>query len=261
MKTFFYFIILIGLGLLTACHTPSEPTLKVAATSVPHAEILEHLKPDLQSHGIHLDIVVVEDFNTPNRALNDREVDANFFQHLPFLTMQNQELGYSLESLVAVHLEPMGLYSKKVQHVTDIKTGASVAIPSDPTNQARALNLLEKCHLITLNRHDSQTSLLNISANPYSLHLIELDSPLLSRTLEDVELAAISTNFALQAGLSPKRDALAQEDAHSLFVNIVAIRAGESQRPDLLLLKQLLSSEKTRHFIEVHYQGVILPAF
>lgn len=256
----YYFVFFICL-FLAGCQKSSQPALTVAATAIPHAEILEFVKPDLKEKGIDLHILVVEDFNTPNRALEDREIDANFFQHLPFLEMQNEELGYQLEELVGIHLEPMALYSKKLTSLQDLKPGSVVAIPNDPTNQARALCLCEDLGLIKLKRHDAKASLLDITENPYQLKWMDLDSALLSRALDDVFLAAITTNFALQAGLLPKQDALAIENGQFLFVNYVVIRSGESQREDLQALKAALTSSKVKDFIQERYQGAISPTF
>jgi D-methionine transport system substrate-binding protein len=264
MKRFFYsslFILASLLLLLTSCGGSSKPTLKVAATSVPHAELLEYIKPHLQEQNIELEVLVIDDFNTPNRALADGEVDANFFQHYPFLEAQQTDFGYELEKLVAVHLEPMALYSKKILSLKDIKDQGTIAIPSDPSNQARALALCEQAGLITLKTKGSKTSVLDIASNPHQLKFIEMDSPLLSRSLDDVDVAAISTNFALLAGLSPKNDILAIENGQSNFVNIVVIRQGESQRPEIQALKAALTTEQVRQYIDKQYQGAVLPAF
>lgn len=264
LKTFFYsFLTSLLLCLcITSCQKEGSPkTLKVAATSVPHAEILEFIKPDLKKEGIDLEIIVMEDYNTPNRALADKEVDANFFQHPLFLEMQKKDFGYDLEILGSVHLEPMGLYSNKIKDIHALEEGSKIAIPSDPSNEARALALLENTGLLKLKRHDVNTSVLDISENPKHLQLVEIDSPLLARSLEDVDLAAITTNFALQGGLSPKADALAIEDAQSNFVNIVVIRPGEGERPDLQALIKILQSGKVRAFIEHKYKGAVIPAF
>jgi D-methionine transport system substrate-binding protein len=247
---------------LIGCHrSDSGKTLKIAATSVPHAEILEEVKPDLKKEGIDLQIIVVEDYNTPNRALADHEVDANFFQHPAFLEQQIKDFGYSLEVLGAVHLEPMGLYSHKIHSLEELKEGSKAAVPSDPSNQARSLELMEKNGLIKLRRHDATTSVLDVSENPLRLKFVEIDSPLLARSLEDVDVAAITTNFALQGGLTPKKDALALEDAHSDYVNVIVVREGDSQRADLQLLLQALQSSKVRQYIEKHYKGAVVPAF
>lgn len=263
MKQIFYplFFLLGILLLLTGCSGTSKPTLKVAATSVPHGELLEYIKPHLQEQNISLDIIIVDDFNTPNRALADHEVDANFFQHLPFLEAQKTDFGYVLETLGAIHIEPMGIYSKKHASLTDLKEKATVAIPSDPSNQARALALCEQAGLITLKNREAKTSLLDIEDNPYHLSFIEMDSPLLSRALDDVDVAIITTNFALLARLSPQNDALAIENAQSRFVNLLVIREGDGKRTDLQALKTALTSDLTRQFIRDHYQGAILPAY
>lgn len=248
--------------LLNGCDRNASPnTLKVAATSVPHAEILEKIKPDLKQQGIDLQIVVVDDFNTPNRALADKEVDANFFQHPAFLEQQTKDFGYSLEVLGAVHLEPMGIYSRRVKSLKELKENSVIAIPSDPSNEARALELIEKSGLISLNKHHSLPSVLDITNNPHRLKFVEIDPPLLARALEDVDAAAITTNFALQSGLVPQKDALALEDAHSDFVNVLVIRKGDSTRADLQALLQALRSENVRSFLETQYKGAIIPAF
>lgn len=251
----------LAICVLGCSKNPSKHTLKVAATAVPHAEILEHIKPLLEKEGVDLEIIVVEDYNTPNRALADKDVDANFFQHDPFLESQKKEFGYKIHSFAKVHLEPMALYSYKINSLDSLKEGDIVAIPNDPTNEARALELLESVGLIKLNRHDTQTSLLNITENPKKLKFLEIDSPLLTRALEDVSLAAITTNFALQAGLSPEKSSLAIESGKSLFVNVLVIRDGEDDREDLKKLKQAINSDDVKEFIESKYKGAVIPAF
>jgi D-methionine transport system substrate-binding protein len=239
----------------------TSPILRVAATSIPHAEILEFVKSDLEAQNIQLDVMIVEDYNTPNRALTDKEVDANFFQHLPFLEMQMADFGYLLEPLMSVHIEPMALYSKRVKRSQDLKLGALIAIPSDPSNQARALCLLESQGLIGLRRADGKTTLFDVVENPLQLRWIEIDSPLLARTLDDVEAAAITTNFALQADLDPLNDALLMEDQQSPFKNIVVIRKGDADRKEIQALKHALGSEKVKLFLENRYKGAVVPAF
>jgi len=229
---------------------------------MPHAEILEYIKPNLKKKNhIDLEILIIDDFNTPNRALNDGEVDANFFQHLPFLEAQQLDFGYRFENLVGVHLEPMALYSKKIHSLKQLQEGATIALPSDPSNQARALALCEQVGLLTLRIKGAKASLLEIDDNPLHLRFVEMDSPLLGRSLDDVDAAAITTNFALLSQLSPKKDALAIENGQSRFVNLVAIREGESQRPALQALKEALTTEEVREFIEKKYQGAIVPTF
>jgi len=247
--------------ILSGCGGPTKPSLKVAATSVPHAELLEQIEPELRSKGINLEILVIDDFNMPNRAVADGEADANFFQHLPFLENQIENFGYPLEPLVAVHLEPMALYSKKHQAVKEIPDKGTIAIPSDPSNQARALALLKQTGLISLDEAKSMPSLLDIGSNPKNLRFIEMDSPLLSRSLDDVDAAAITTNFALLGGLSPQKDALAVEQGKSRFANIVVIRQGDKNRPEIQALKTALTSDQVRQFIEKKYHGAVIPSF
>jgi D-methionine transport system substrate-binding protein len=247
---------------LTGCENSSSSShIKVAATSVPHAEILELVKKKLAEKGIDLTIVVIDDYNIPNRALADKEVDANFFQHEPFLEAQIKDFKYPLEVLVPVHIEPMGLYSHKIKSLKDLKDGAKVAIPSDITNQARALLLLQKQGLIKLNRQDTMASVFNFVENPKHLTFEEIDSALLTRTLEDVDLAAITTNFALQAGLNPIKDALAIEDKNSPFANVIVIRKGDADRPAIQAFKKAAVSNDVRVFIIEHYKGAVIPAF
>jgi D-methionine transport system substrate-binding protein len=238
-----------------------EETFKVAASPVPHAEILEQVRDDLFNQGINLEIILVEDYQSPNRLLADREVDANYFQHRPFLEDQVQQYRYPIESFASIHLEPMGLYSARFKSLSDLPHGALIAVPSDLTNQARALRLLEKNGLIVMSTHDSKTSILNVRSNPKDVRIIDADSSILAKMLNDVDLAAITTNVALQAYLSPTEDALILEDKESPFVNVIAIRRGESNRKELQALKKALQSEKTRAFIQSRYQGAVLPGF
>lgn len=248
--------------LLFACGKSHVGThLKIAATSTPQAEILEYIKPKLLKDGVDLDIIIVDDYNIPNRALADKEVDANFFQHEPFLKLQMKEFGYPLEEFAKVEIEPMGLYSLKIHHLEDLKEGAKVAIPQDPTNQARALMLLEKAGLLKLKKDSIDATVFDVLSNPKKLDLIEVDASLIPRSLNDVNLAAINTNFALQAGLNPKSDALLLEGESSLFVNILVIRKGDEGREDLQLLKKELQSPDVKEFIKEYYYGAVIPAF
>lgn len=255
---------LLPLLLLGGCQKQTQLQLhpvKVAATSVPHAEILEAIKSDLREKNIDLIIVVVEDYNIANRALQDGEIDANFFQHEPFLNSQMEDFGYELENFAAIHIEPMGLYSKKIKSLQELKPQSTLAIPSDPTNQARALCLLEHHHLIKLKQCDIKATKLDIIDNPYHLKFLEVDSPLLARALDDVDLAMITANFALQADLSPESDALIKEDADSRFTNILVIRKGEGTREDLKMLKEALTSNRIKLFIKDTYDEALSPAF
>ena len=253
---------LIGILSLLGCHS-NEKVLKVAATPVPHADLLEIVKSDLETQGVHLKIVEVDDYNLPNRLLFEKQVDANFFQHQPFLDEQNLRFGYNLKSLVAVHIEPLGLYSRKIKALDELKEGALVALPSDPTNEARALILLSEVGLVKLksDRNCNLFTIYDVEENPKHLRFIEVDAAFLPRALADVDLAVIPANFALQANLNPAQDALALENADSPYANIVVIREEDTEKEELQKLKQALNSDKLRRHIEEKYKNALLPAF
>lgn len=262
LKKFSSLLCALLISLLPGCGQKSKNGLKVAATPVPHAQMLEFVKPDLQAQGIDLIIVVTDDYNIPNRALADKEVDANFFQHIPYMEEQIAQFHYPIESIAAIEIEPMGLYSKKIKSLADLKDKATIALPNDPSNEARALLLLQKEGLIKLSTTDIlQTTVRSISENPKQLQFIEVDAAMTPRSLDDVDVAVINTNYALQANLSPSKDALALENKDSPYANIIAIRTGDENRADIQALKAAMTSEKMRAFILEKYKGAILPAF
>jgi D-methionine transport system substrate-binding protein len=253
---------LLSLLFCLGCSQNKENSLKVAASSVPHAEILESTREELKNQGINLDVVEVDDYNIPNRALAHGEVDANFFQHTPFLEEQIKQFSYPIENIAAIEIEPMGIYSHKVDALSKLPEGAKIALPNDPSNEARALLLLQHEGLIELDRQNNlHATILNIKKNPKRLTFLEVDAAMLPRTLEDVDAAVINTNYALAAGLNPLRDALALENEHSPYANILVVRKGDETRPEIQALKKALTSEKTKRFILDHYQGAVLPAF
>ncbi len=250
------------LTLICGCSKKSENGLKVAATPVPHAEMLEFVKPDLKAQGIDLIIIVTDDYNMPNRALANKDVDANFFQHIPFMQLQIKEFHYPIQSIGKIEIEPMGIYSKKITSLSALKEGSTIAIPNDPSNEARALLLLQQQGIIKLNTSDKlQATVLNISQNPKRIKFIEVDAAMLPRSLRDVDAAVINTNYALEAGLSPQKDALALENKDSPYANIIAVRNGDEDRPDIRALKAAMTSDKMRAFILQKYKGAVLPAF
>lgn len=251
-----------ALFVLAGCSSQPKNELRIAATAIPHVQMLEFVKPDLKAQGINMVIMVTNDYNMPNRSLADHEIDANFFQHIPFLEEQIKQFHYPIESLAKIEIEPMGIYSKKIRSLTDLKDSATIAIPNDPTNEARALFLLQKQGLIQLdNSSNQQATILNITSNPKHIKFIEVDAAMLPRSLEDVDAAAINTNYALEAKLSPIRDALALEGKDSPYVNVIAIRIREENRPDIQALKTIMTSDKMREFIDEKYKGAVLPAF
>jgi D-methionine transport system substrate-binding protein len=254
--------ILCFLILLFGCASVPKKGLKVAATAVPHAELLEFVKPDLKAQGIDLIIIVADDYNLPNRALAEKEVDANFFQHLPFMEEQVRQFHYKIERLAKVELEPMGIYSKRIGSLSDLKDKATIAIPNDPTNEARALLLLQAHGIIELDdANNLQATVMNIRKNPKEIKFLEVDAAIVPRALDDVDAAVINSNFAMQASLSPLRDALVLEGKDSPYANIIAVRIGDETRPDIQALKAAMTSEKMREFILQKYKGAIFPAF
>jgi D-methionine transport system substrate-binding protein len=260
----FLSILLSGLLIILQSCQPSSTKkgLKVAATPVPHAQMLEYIKPDLKAQGIDLVIITTDDYNMPNRALAHKEVDANFFQHIPFMEFQIKEFHYPIQSFGKIEIEPMGVYSKKIKSLAELPNGAKIAIPNDPSNEGRALLLLQQHGMIKLDQSNHLLATpLNIAANPKNLHFIEVDAAILPRSLQDVEAAVINTNYALEAGLSPLKDALVLEDKHSPYANIIAIRDGDEGRADLIALRKAMTSEKMREFILQKYKGAVLPAF
>lgn len=238
-------------------------TLKVGATSVPHAEVLEQVKADLEKEGIKLEIVEYSDYVQPNLNLNDKELDANYFQHLPYLedfTKQHPEV--KLANAGGIHIEPMGVYSKKVKKLEELKDGATVSIPNDPTNGGRALLLLAKAGVIKLKDNVGVTATVqDITANPKNIKFQELEPAQVPRTLDDVDAAVINSNFAMQVQLNPVKDNIFIEDATSPYVNIVAVRVGDENRPEIQALMKALKSEKIKKFIQEKYNGAVVATF
>ncbi len=235
-------------------------TLKVAATPVPQAQMLHFVKSELEKEGIKLKVIEVDDYNIPNRALAEKEVAANFFQHIPFMDEQIKNFGYKIQCYARIELEPMAIYSDKIASLKDLKKGATIAIPNDPTNEFRALSILQKQGLIEMRPHAKLTATVaDIQSNPLDLKFREIDAALLTRALPDVDAAAIPTNFALQLGLNPSKDSLAMESVDSPYANIIAIRIGDADDPRLEVLKKVMLSDNMRTFIEDTYKGAIIP--
>ena len=246
----------------SAAASSEQTVLKVGATAVPHAEILEQVKPILAKEGIDLQIVEFNDYVQPNLALNDGELDANYFQHQPYLDEFTAEHDVKLVSAGGIHIEPMGVYSKKVKSLDDLADGASIAIPNDPTNGGRALLLLAKAGVITLkDNNDIKATVQDITANPKNIKFQEVEAAQLPRVLDDVDAAVINTNYAMQADLVPSKDALVIEDSTSPYVNIVAVREGDQDKPAIKKLIEALKSDTVKQFIEEKYKGAVVPAF
>ncbi|WP_298706458.1 MetQ/NlpA family ABC transporter substrate-binding protein [uncultured Veillonella sp.] len=261
-------LLLAGCGSDTGTNAGSgqkEVTLKVGASPVPHGEILESVKDQLAKEGVKLEIIEFNDYVQPNIALNDKELDANFFQHIPYMNKFTQEHKMDLASVGPVEIEPMGLYSTKTKDKdlkNSIPDGAKIAIPNDPTNTGRALLLLEHAGLITLkDPNNIYSTKEDIATNPKNLDIVEVEAAQTPRTLPDVFAAVINANYALSADLNPLRDALAIDDIKSPYANIITVRKGDENRPEIQKLIKALQSPETKKFIEDKYQGAIIPAF
>lgn len=235
--------------------------IKVGATPVPHAEILEFIKPMMKEQGFDLKIQVFSDYVIPNKATEDGEIDANFFQHEPYLDEFNKNRGTHLLKTVSVHIEPMGIYSKKVKSLDNLKNGASVSIPNDPSNGGRALEVLQDAGLIKLGSNNSIKTVLDISENFKNLKITALEAPQLPRTIDDFDISVINTNYALPAGFNPLNDALAIESKDSPYANILVVKAGNENKTKIEVLNRVLTSKEVREFILEKYQGAILPTF
>ena len=237
-------------------------TLSVAATPVPHAELLEFVKPDLAAQGIDLDIKVFTDYVQPNLQVADKHIDANFFQHKPYLDSFNKEHGTKLVSVGMVHVEPFGAYSTKIKSIDELKDGAKVALPNDPSNGARALLLLQAQGLIKLKDPSNiLATARDVIENPKHLEFHELEAATLPRVLPDVDIALINTNYALEAGLNPTKDALFIEGSESPYANIVVTTEDRKDDPAIRKLVDALHTDKVRQYIIDHYKGAIVPAF
>ncbi|SDZ21175.1 MetQ/NlpA family ABC transporter substrate-binding protein [Thermoactinomyces sp. DSM 45892] len=238
-----------------------ESTLTVGASQVPHAEILEHIKPQLEREGVKLNVKVFQDYVLPNKAVEEGQLDANYFQHVPWLETTNKEKGYHIVKVVGVHIEPMGAYSKKWKEGSQIPNGATVTLPNDPSNLKRALQLLETKGLIKLDSPDGEKTLQSIKENPKKLQFKQLEAAMLPRTIGEVDLAVINTNYALQAKLNPIKDALFIEDKNSPYVNILATKQGNENKEVLKKLAKVLNSPEVKKFIDEKYKGAVVAAF
>ena len=233
----------------------------VGVTPFPHHDIMEVVKKLLAKDGYNLVIRDFTDYVQPNTALAEKQLFANFFQHIPYLDNMNQERGLGLEWIAKVHIEPLGLYSNKIKSLDALKEGDMIAVPNDPTNEARALRLLEASGLIKLKPGELVT-VRDIVENPKTLSFRELDAAQLPRTLDDVTASVINTNFAGEAGLNPSKDAIVIEGEDSPYANVVVIRAADVATPAAQALKRASQSPEVRKYIEEELvpRGIV-PAF
>ncbi|MBE3578074.1 MAG: MetQ/NlpA family ABC transporter substrate-binding protein [Limnochordales bacterium] len=249
-------------GLPVGAAQPQAVILRVGASPVPHAEILNFVAPALAKQGIQLKVIEFTDYVRPNLALADGELDANYFQHIPYLEDFASKRRLNITWVAKIHIEPMGVYSRKVKSLKDLPTGAQIGIPNDPTNGGRALLLLQQAGLIKLRKDAGITATpFDIIENPKRLRIVELEAAQLPRALDDLHAAVINTNFALEAGLVPTRDALFIEDANSPYANVIAVRTADKNNPAIQKLVQALQTPEVRQFILEKYKGAVVPVF
>ena len=243
-----------------------DKTITVGATPTPHAEILNAAKDTLEAEGYTLNVVEFTDYVQPNTALVDGDLDANYFQHTPYLNNFNKENGTDLVSAFDMHYEPFGIYAGKTASIEELKDGASIAIPNDGSNETRALLLLQDAGLIKLKDGIDPTSdatKLDITENPKNLDIQEIAAEQLPRSLADVDLAVINGNYALQADLNASEDSLIKEnpDYAKVYVNVVACRSGEENSDKIQALKKALQSDDVKKYVDETYKGAVVTVF
>ncbi len=245
----------------------AEPVkVVIGATPAPHAEILEALADEFLANGVEVEVVEYTDYITPNKALDEGSIDANYFQHQPYLTSYNEENGTDLVSIASVHYEPYGLYPGKTASIEELPDGARISVPNDPSNEARALQLLQDAGLITLTEGIGlEATVLDIVDNPKNIDIVEIEAAQLPRTLQDVDMAVINGNYAIEAGLSVAKDAVYAEDKDSeaaqTYANVLAVKAGSEENEALQKVAAVLTSDAAKKYMEETYDGAVVPAF
>jgi D-methionine transport system substrate-binding protein len=241
-----------------------DKVIKIGVTPKPHEEIVNIAKPLLEKEGYTVEITEFNDYVQPNTAVSEGSLDANFFQHMPYLKEQNESKGFKLVSVGAVHLEPMGLYSHKIKSLDELKDGATIAVPNDPSNEARALKLLAGKGLIKIKDGELVTPK-DITENPKNLKFSELEAAAVPRAIDDVDAAVINGNYALEAKFTPSKDALIIEDKNSEaakpYANIIVVKEGNENKEKIKALVKAMTSPEVKAFIEKEYNGSVIPVF
>jgi D-methionine transport system substrate-binding protein len=255
-------LFLLPAALAFAMSASAADKLVVGASPTPHAEILEYIKPMLAKQGVDLEVKVFTDYVQPNVQLAEKRIDANFFQHKPFMNEFNRTRGTNIVAVADVLIAPFGAYSSKVKNIADLKEGAVVAIPNDAVNGGRALQLLHQAGVIQLaDPTNNMATEKDIVGNPKKIKLKQLEAPMLPRVLGEVDLDVINTTFALEAKLNPAKDALFLEGSKSLFVNLLAARPDNKDSPAMQKLVEALHSPESKAFILERFKGSLVPAF
>lgn len=260
--------VLVSLAILSLAACAKKPaasgasdTLTVAATAIPHAEVLEFIKPKLAAEGLKIEVKVFNDYVQPNIQVAEKRMDVSYFETLPYLETFNADKGTNLVPVIGVHIEPIGAYSHRYKSVAELPQGATVAIPNDASTEDRTLRLLAKNNVVGLDTSKAGLSLKDITSNPKGLKFKELEGATLPRTLDQVDLAVINTNYALDAKLDPSKDALLIEDKDSPYVNYLVGRPDNKDDPRVQKLAKALTSPEVKAFMEQKYHGAVVPAF
>lgn len=239
-----------------------DDVLRIGASPVPHAIILEYIADELAEQGVIIEIIEFSDFALPNPALHERQIDVNYFQHRPFLDRHNADSGNNLTYITSIHIEPMGIYSENLTDLSQVPQDGRVAIPNDATNGGRALMILETAGLLGLTDGVGiRATVHDIIDNPFNLEILELEAPLVPVALGDVDIAVINTNFALGIGLNPMRDALFMENVDSPFANILATHPDDADSDAVRILAETLRTDRVRNFILERFEGAVVPVF
>ncbi len=253
---------LLAAALFAAPALAQDKPIKVGVTAGPHAEIFEVVKKVAEKDGLKIQIVEFSDYIQPNAALNAGDLDVNSYQHLPYLEAQIRDRGYKLTNIGYTVNFPMGVYSKKVKDLAALPSGARVGIPNDPTNGGRGLLVLESAGLIKLKAGAGlKATPLDIVDNPKKVRIVELDAAQLPRALDELDAAAINTNYAIPAGLSPTKDAIASEGAKAPYVNIIAVRTQDKDKPEYVRLVKAYQSAEVKAFVEQKYQKAVVTSW
>ncbi|MBU2702625.1 D-methionine transport system substrate-binding protein [Sporomusaceae bacterium BoRhaA] len=256
-------LVVFSLTLLAGCGSqstaPENKVIKVGVTAGPHAEIMDEVKKLAEKQGLKIEVVEFNDYIQPNVALNQGDIDLNSFQHEPYLKNIVKDRGFDIVSIGKGVIFPMGIYSKKVKDLNQVADGGTIAIPNDPTNGGRALLLLQQKGLLKLKEGAGLTaSADDIAENPKHLNIKELDAAQIPRSLDDIDAAAINTNYALTAGLNPVKDSIALESGESPYANIIAARGQDKDNPAYLKLVEIYHSDQIKAFIQEHFKGSVI---
>ncbi|MGL5312285.1 MAG: MetQ/NlpA family ABC transporter substrate-binding protein [Peptostreptococcaceae bacterium] len=252
---------LAGCSKTSGSSSSDDKTIVFGATQVPGGDLLEHLKPEFEKEGYKLEIKIFNDYNTPNTALDEGSIDANLFQHRPFLNQTIEKTGYELTDLVGLYESPLLVYSYKIKSLDDLKEGDQVAIPNDPTNGSRALEYLEEEGLIKVNKDVELPMAKDIVENPKKLEFVEAEATQLPSLLPDVTCAFINGNFAVAANLDANENAIYTPNIDGTYENIVAVREEDKDSEKSQVIKKVLTSDSSREFLKEEFKGIIIPTF